>query len=406
MLTLSSGEKSFLQQSVRRDQVVRLDILDLATRQVLKQVQSTPADAKAGNKLAIAGGSVRADTSADVLRTCSVELVDPLHELGVDFGQLIAPDRLFQLWKGYRLPAPWGTGGYSLWSLGVFALNGQPEIDASEGKRIVRFAGGDKSCLANKRPRGGFLTAYRISQGTKKTDAIRAIAQYQTWGETQFNLTSDSIVTMPQDIPATDQDSPWELAQTVSAVVEANDRITRLFYDAYGRLTLAMDPGPDIDTLPAVWTAQPVSSGFSQLISARKQADLLAVGNGCRVKYGANRSAANIVTVYDTDTNSPTCVDRIGYFIKDWKNGQQDELIKTAVEANARATFEYRKAKSYQERIPLSLLEQPALEPWDVLQIAEPHADISGKYQLLSFAIDLGTSGVTQAEAWKVRKLT
>lgn len=405
MLTLTSGESDFLKQSTERNAAVRLDILDLATGVLVKRIQSMASDALSGEVLAITGGNVRVDTAAETLRTLTLELVDPLHELALGIGKIIGPDKLLKVYKGYQIPSPWGSGAYTFWPLGAFILNGVPEIDATGGKRTIRIQAGDKSCLANRRPRGGFRTAYRVSQGALKKDAIKAIAQYETWAETEFNLAPESTQTVPYDQPFTDQQSPWEAATKIAAIPEANGNITRLYYDAYGRLTLWVDPGPDLDNLPAVWTAQSVTSGFSQLVGAKLAPDILSFRNASRVKWGSSRVTPGVVTIYDSTATSDTYVGKIGWFIEDWKNGQQDDLIRNSAEATARANYEYKRLKSYQERVPMTLVEQPALEPWDVVQVVESQADINGKYQLLSFTVDLGGSGILSAEGWRVRKL-
>lgn len=407
MQGLSSGEQAFLLESTEREVMVRLEILDRVNRRVIRTIDTwlddIPDDLQDADRLMIIGGNVRVDTSQDVLRTLSLELVDPNRECTVGVDGLIGLDKMFRVYKGYRVPTPWGTGGISLWPLGVFLLNGIPDVDASSGQRIIRFQGGDKACLGNGRPEGGFQTAYRVSQGAKKVDAIRDLAS--KWNETDFNITPDSSATVPYDRPFPSSGAPYLAAQTINQIVEPNGKITRLSFNATGALTLAFDPGPDLASLPPVWTAQPVTKGFSQLVGARRQPDLLSLCNAVRVNYGSSRGAPGTVLVKDENPNSPTSVTRIGHRIKEWKNGAQDDLIWTQAEALARANFELQQDLSYQEKAPITLLEQPALEPWDVIYVSAPLADMSGNYQLLSFTIDLGTSGTMQAEGWRIRKL-
>jgi hypothetical protein len=405
MLTLTSDESDFLQESTEREWAVKLEIIERSSGAVVQTILTTSDDVLGGEVLAIIGGSVRVDTASEVLRALSLELADPFKELSVGIGNLIGLDKLYRVSKGYKIPSPWGSGAYVIWPLGVFALNGEPEIDATHGRRVVRIQGGDKSCLGNGRPRGKFKTAYKVSQGTTKKTAIQALAEYETWAETEFNLTPASTATVPFDLSFSDTDSPWQAARRVAEIPESDDSITRLYYDPYGQLTLAIDPGPDLDNLPAVWTAQPVESGFSQLVGARLVADVFKLRNASRVKWGSTRYTPGSTMTYDNTATSLTYVGTIGWFIEDWKNGQPDPLIRNLAEGQARANFEYKRLLSYQERVPMTLVEHPALEPWDVVQVTEGQADINGKYQLLSFNIDLGSSGVMQADAWRVRSL-
>ncbi len=403
MLTLTDGQKAFLQEATEREVSTRLEIVKKSTGEIVKVIETTADDLLDGETLAITSGSVRVDTSSEVLRTLSLQLADPNHEVTVGPGGLIDLDKYFKVYKGYKIPAPWGSGQYVTWPQGVFVLNGQPEIDATGGQRIIHLQAGDKTCLANKRPRGVFQNAIRISQGVTKVAAIQTIAQ--AWSETLFNLTPLSTATIPYDQPFTAQDSPWEAGQRINSLPEPNDAITRLYYDPTGRLTLAVDPGPDIENLPAVWAVKPTTEGPSQLVGARLSMDLLSLRNAVRVYFGSSRSAPGVVTVSDSNPNSLTYTGRIDWLLEEWKGGQQDDLIHTAGEATARANYELRRLLSYQERVPMRIVENPALEPWDVIEVVESQADISGKYQLLSYTIDLGNAGVMEAEGWKVRKL-
>lgn len=405
MLTLSASETVFLQQATERAVAIRVDIVQRSNGALVRRIEHTADDILDDEQLSIIGGSVRVDTSADVLRSLSLEIGDPNHEITIGLGGLFGLDKYIRVYKGYRIDAPWGSGAYTYWPLGVFVLNGNPEIDAEGGRRVVRIQAGDKTCLANKQPRGGLLTAYRVSQGTAKRAAIQTIAQYQTWGETQFNLTTDSTATVGWDLPFTAQQSPWEIAKRLNEIVEPNGKITRLLYDPNGALTLSVDPGPSLNDLPAVWTIQPVSDGLSQLIGARLVADVFKLRNACRVNWGSSRVTPGTVLDYDNDPSSPTYVGSIGYLIEEWKGGQLDDLIRNSDEALARAKFQRQSAQSYQERVPLTILENPALEPWDVVQVTETQADINAKYQLLSFTINLDNNLTMSAEGWRVRAL-
>lgn len=407
MLTLTEGQRAFLLEATEREPVVRVDIHDLYTGELVLSIQTELIDSPEqwwdSEQLGIVGGSVRVDTGAETLRTLSLQLVDPLHELSIGVGNIIGLDKLFTVYKGYKIPPPWGTGEVALWPLGVFVLNGRPEIDAQGGVRLITLQCGDKSTLANANPRGGFRTGFVLSQGLTKRAAILAIAQSETWGETQFNLTNDSTATLAYDRSFDTGSSCWEAVQRLNEIVEPDDRITRLRYDPYGRLAMSMDPGPDLERLPAVWSAQPVDEGFSQLVGATLGADILeGFGNGSRVRWGGNNITPGVVTVYDDEPNSPTYVGRIGWIIRDWKNGQQDDLIQNEAEGLARARFEYQQMRAYKNRVSLTLVEQPALEEWDVIYVNEGQCDATGNYQLLSFTIDLGNSGVMQAEGWQV----
>lgn len=405
MLTLTSGESSFLQEATERFWKTTIEIVNRTTGVVVKTIETTYDDLLDGEKLAVTGGNVRVDTNAEVLRTLSLELVDPSKELTVGPGQILWLDKLIKVYRGYKIPSPWGSGGYTTWPLGVFLLNGAPEIDATGGRRVIRIQAGDKSCLANGNPRGKFKLSTRIAQSTTKKAAIKAIAEGATWGETLFNLTPESTATVPFDLSWPDVESPWAAAQRVNEFVETGDKITHLYYDPYGYLTLEMDPGPDLASLPSVWTIRPVDSGPSQLVGAKLVSDILQLRNAVRVKWGSDRYAPGSVMVSDSDANSATYTGSIGWLIEDWKGGRPDELIRNLSEATARANFEKKRRLSYQERVPMTILEHPALEPWDVVSVTESQADINAKYQLLSFTIDLGASGVMQAEAWRVRNL-
>lgn len=401
MLSLTAAERDFLLTATEREVVARLEIVDRSTNQTVFVIDDRPG-MSTGTAQLLPGGSVKIDTAAEVLRTANLSIADPDSNLLVGVDALIGPARRFKLFKGYNVPA---QGDCTLWPLGVFELSAEPQIDPASSVRTIRLTLADKSSNANRRPRGGFKNALVASQGLTKLQAIQAIAAVETWQETQFNLWPGSTAALTYDLPWEDNRAPWEAVQQVNSIVEPDGAITRLYYDPYGRLTMIADPGPNLDTLPAVWTAKPTPDGLSQLVNASKSLDLFKLANAVQVKWGSQLVTPGVAWSIDQDPNSPVSVDKIGWLIWTWKGGSQDELIRNATEGQARADFERRRLRSFEEKVPFTIIENPALEPWDVAHIEEPLADVNGNYQLLSATISLDNNLAMACEGWRVRSL-
>lgn len=402
MLNQTAAQRDYLLNTRQREFTVRLEILDRQTERVLDTIDGVLEDAgqTAYEPQILPGGSVRVDPAGEVLRTAAFSLIDPYKEISVGVDGDIGMNKRFRISKGYKSGGVW-----DMTTLGTFELSGEPRIDPQTNARVIPLQLGDKSSNANGRPRGGLLRALRASQGLTKLQAIQAIAGVDTWGETNLNLWQGSTATLTYDLPWEDNKTPWEAAQAVNSIPEPDGTITRLYYDVFGRLTMAPDPGPNLDVLPAVWTAKPNPDGISQLAAASKSMDLFKIANAVQVKFGSQLVTPGVVWSIDTDPNSPTNVNTIGYYIWRWKNGAQDELIRNATEAQYRADFERRRLKAWEERAPYTILENLALEPWDVMHLERDEADLFGNYQLLSHSISLDANLLMTCEGWKVRKI-
>lgn len=392
MQHVTDTERAWLESATEREKLVRLELLD-RNEQVL-DVLDFSADESLGQ---IVDGSVTVDTTRDVLRSFSLTLADPNGYWTVGPGRRLWLDKRVRLSVGYRI-----NGQDRYWPQGVYLL-AAPEVDATGPARLVRLSGVDKSALANGRPRGGLTSVVTIAKGRRVDLAIGDLADRPEWGETKRNLTTVSMTLPWQMSWGPPSGSPWAAAREIASIADTvNNTCYRLYYDPDGVLTYAPDPDPNL--LSPVWTFRQSEDGVSLLVGSRLQVDDSELRNAVLVRGGSPRGGA-VVQALAYDTSQYLGVSAIGWRVSYWKGGQPDPLISTGAEAQARANYELRRLLSWQERVPLTLVELPPLEPWDVIRIEDPVAGIADNYQLLRYTLSLTSNGTMTAEAWRVRKV-
>jgi hypothetical protein len=344
-------------------------------------------------RVGLLSGSVNVDTSRDVLRNLSLDLVDHDGDWRPGANRSLWLDAYIQVYRGYEESA--------LWPQGVF-IPASPRI--GEQKR-VSIQGQDKASRANGRPEGGFTTILTISKGTNCKTALEALAGYSTWGETDLNLQATSSV-LPYDMTWTLTDYPWDAAGKVASI-PGNYR--PLHHDETGRLTWIPDPDPTSGS--PVWEVWPdggrpgtaLPDEYAAYIAAGLEIDTDELRNWVGVKGGSVQTALYYAEASDSSASSPTGVSRIGYRIYWHNGGRLDPLIATQAEAQARADYELRQRKRWTERIPLTMTELPPLQPWDVIRIINPEMGLSDNYQVTGYSLPLDASGQMTVTGWRVR---
>lgn|GEM_PF-2272463 len=394
MQALTAAERKWLETAPVREKRVRLELLD-SNENVLDALD-LDASPDAGQ---IMDGEITADTTRDVLRSFSLTIADPRGYWTAGPGARLWLDRRVRLSVGYVI-----DGQVRYWPQGVYLL-AAPTIGGSSGQRLVRLSGTDKSSLVNGRPRGGLTRVITIAQGRPLHLALADLMDMPEWCETRRNL-SPSAVTLPwQESAGPPSGTLWGMAQSVASIpdtLSGGASIWRLYYDVRGYATFAPDPDPLY--LSPVWTFRPNKSGVSLLMGAQKEIDDGELRNAVLVRGGSAKSAT--VEYLAADNSQYLGVEAIGYRVSYYNGGQADPLITTQAEAKARAEYELRKLLSWQERIPLELVELPPLEPWDVIRVEDDLTGISDTYQVLRLTLKLTSEGTMQAEAWRVRRLT
>jgi hypothetical protein len=235
------------------------------------------------------------------------------------------------------------------------------------------------------------------------------LAADASWGETDLNI-QDTTSVLPYDRNLTLTDKPWDVARQIASI-PGNYR--PLHYDESGRLTFILDPDPNqLTPVRDVWheagrPASALAGEFSSFIQADLESDTDQLINWVGVKGGSVQNGLYSSVVMDSDPNSPTSVNRIGYRMFWWNNGNPDPLIASQADADNRALYEYRQRKRWQEQVPLTMEELPFLQPWDVLRIRNPEIALDDNYQITAYTVPLEVPpsyrGEMQATGWKVR---
>lgn len=393
MQPITAAERAWLETATVREKRVRLELLD--NQEQVLEVLDLESDPGAGQ---IVDGSIEVDTTRDVLRSFTMTIADPGGHWTVGPGARLWLDRRVRLSVGYVI-----NGVERYWPQGVYLL-AAPEVDATGPQRLVRLSGTDKSTLANGRPRGGWLHAVTIAKGRPVHLAISDLMDLPQWNEQRRNL-APSQVTLPwNETFGPPSGSPWEAAQAIAGIpdtLSGGEAIWRLYYDVNGYAVCGPDPDPLM--LSPVWTFSPSETGVSLLIGTQRRIDDGELRNAVLVRGGGSKSA--VVEAVVQDESQTLGVDAIGLRLHYYNGGQPDPLITTKAEAEARARYELRKLLSWQERIPLQLVELPPLEPWDVVRIVDPVAGVHDNYQILRYSLSLTSEGTMQAEAWRVRRV-
>lgn len=313
------------------------------------------------------GGSVNADRSQAIRRTCTVTIADPTLIPRVASDQLAAYGARLRVARGVE----YGDGSQELVPLGVFRLD---SVDGDVNDGPVTLAGKAlEVAVADDK-----LTAVYTATGTV-VGAITALIQRSLPGADVIS----QIVDVPIGSRAFDvQADPWAGCQEIAAAAGAE-----VYSNADGVFVIAQLP--DLLTTPPVWAVEAVEGGV--YISANRAMSSDGVHNGI-LATGENTADGVPPVSYlaiDNDTGSPTYWG--GPFGRRPDFYSSSTLISTAACQQA-ANLKLAQAKAPNATGDISSLPNPALEPGDVFRVT--HEDGSRElHQAASFSVPLDEGG-------------
>jgi hypothetical protein len=389
-------------QTITAADIVALKTSELHPRTLIQVVsRSSPSDVRLTldtaasdydpERVGLVRGSVTVDTSRDVLRSLSIDLIDWEGDWRPGPNRYLWPDAYVRVYTGYKETAMWPQGVY---------VPQAPKI--GEGK-TVSFQGLDKASTVNGQPEGGFSLITTIGKGVNVKDALASLAGGS--GETDLNFQSTASV-IPYDMTWSLSDSEWAASRKIAAI-PGNYR--PLHFDEVGRRTWIQDPDPNqLSPSWLVWNepgrpGSALTDEYASWISASLEIDTDGLVNWVGVKGGSAQNGLYSSVVQDSDPNSPTSVSRINRRPFWWNNGNPDPIIASQTDADNRAAYELLQRKRWKERVSMSMTALPPLQPWDVLWFRNPEMGIDDNYQVISYTLPLDTSGQMNVTGWKVR---
>ena len=241
----------------------------------------------------MAGGSVTIDATAENIRTCSFQCLDPagvLTPVDPDTGDLLPDGVEIQIFSGYIF-----GGETVLYSQGVFGVT---EVDAASASNapgpVLSVTGSDRSVRIS---RNLFADAYAIAAGAGIATAVLGIlSQQATW------CTHTSIVNTTATVAAQmyqPGDDPWQAIQEICASAGL-----LAYFDREGILRVIEDPSLH----PAKPTALFIDGAAATHTSVTRITSNSPGYNGVIVTGQSLGSSSTVISgsAFDSDPSSPT----------------------------------------------------------------------------------------------------
>ena len=242
------------------------------------------------------GGTVTIDTTAEVVRTCSFEILDPsglLMPLWPSGGYLDPSKGVeVQIFSGYDV-----DGAVTLFSLGIFYLQ---EVDVASGSGGTTAPGPVLTVTANDRAEristNLFTDAFSIAQGTSIAQAVLDVLASQAPWCTQVSIAPASATVAAQ--AAQPGDDPWALMQSICA---SGGQL--IFFDRDGVLRVIDDPSAN----PAPPTATFADGLGNPATSVTRTTSNSPGYNGVIVTGQSMTSSSTVISgsAFDMDPSSP-----------------------------------------------------------------------------------------------------
>lgn len=303
-----------------------------------------------GSVLSIQNGSVTMDSRRGVGRTAELELVSTTSlTLSQVYDLLLTPDIEVTISRGLVL----ADGSTEYVPLGVFSTD---EVSYSKlAAGVIKWAGSDRS---KKVSRSKFVDPYQIASGTSLASAGTSLLQsrYASIATNFSNVVQTIGATIIYD--AGEGSDPWQSARDLFT-----DHGYDLNFDGNGVARAIAVPDPA--------TVSPVfdfgSSATNLVLDAEVRGTLEKSYNGVIITgEGSNLSSPVRGEAWDTDPTSPTYYlggyGKVPFF---WSS----PLITTSTLAQAVAIVLLSKLKGKTEQVSWPSVVNPALEPFDVVQI-------------------------------------
>ena len=323
------------------------DFLDALKSSNMKSVVTVTASD--GTEFTIAGGSVSMDSTREIGRTCTLELVPNENQSADDIYNLVrSPGLELTIKRGLDI-----NGTLEFVPLGVFSTD---QAEQSKSKRgNVKWDGSDRS---KKIARNRFLEPYQITSGTSLADAGQTLLQSRL-SNVVCNFTNVTETIGAQIVfDAGAESNPWKSARQLF-----QDYGYDLRFDGLGVANAVAIPDPSSQN--AVFD---FGSGETALVlDGTAKASLEGVYNGV-IATGEGTDVAVPVRaeVWDTDPSSPTYYlsgfGKVPYFFS-------SSLLTTTEQATKAANTLLAKVKGRFQSLAWPAIVNPALEPLDIVTV-------------------------------------
>lgn len=319
--------------------------------------------------LIIHEGQVRMDYNAEIQRTCSLTLADPLGDLTPDdMSDLLAvAGNEIKVYRGLYL----NDGTLEEVPLGVFDIS-STDITESGDSHTIQIMGYDRSRAVS---RNKFTQPYVIAEGTTYTDAIRSLilSRFPAALFEQDNMP----YTTPQIIFDVDRD-PWKAAMSL-----AKDQGCDLSFNGDG--VVVCTPTPDPATMESVDNYHE-GDDCTMLSISKRWNDEEIVNYWIVTGESTNDEPPVSAEAKDTDPASPTYIyGPHGIHLKRYKSNTVNTTDQAQQVANA---LLYQSLGSY-ETLRFSAIPNPALELNDVIHIERARIGVAARYVLDKISIPL-----------------
>lgn len=380
MITVSSELQTLLGSGRIRPKRIRLDFMEVNSsgdEEVFRRL-----DLDDGDEL-ILGGTITMDAGQEVWRRLTLKLSAKDGTLRPEPGADTWVDKRVQLYIGYLLSSgttEWIPVGRYIWE--------DPEYVHQLTTKEINLQGFDKAALVTGQPRGGFAARTTMASGTNIKTGIKALADSSDWDENR-QILADVSETTPYKFEWEAGEPPWSAARQLAAI-PANPSYL-LYYDALGYLTLKSDPAQNTANSVLTYNTDPDSNGFS-LVAGELTVKWLTSAVVNHYQALGLTTARPPVPVLgeatDTDASSPTRIASIGRRFR-LHRPTPDRYLTSLAKANDISAYHLRKGKQLQQRVTFSAVEDPRLEPMDIITITDPDAAVSGRYQVLGISLSL-----------------
>jgi hypothetical protein len=305
------------------------------------------------DELPIVGGSVTYDASAEVMRTCDMQLLGPTPAAADD---LLAPaGTSFRLWRGAR---DW-TGQTVEEPLGVYVTD---ESGVERGS-VTSVSGSDRAVMvADAR----WETATELAGPLVQVIQSILDSRLPAGMAPPLNAASTSFVVRPVVFGEERDNNPWKDAQELAEAAGM-----RLYFDRSGTPTL--EPVPDPDTAPVVWSyiagREPLYLDGAKQLFGRPYNVFVAT---YEPEDGGER-AVDVVVDDDPQSGSYVGLYRKPYFLT---NG----LMETKPMRVEAATAALNARKGLAEVVTLQSVPHPAFDVGQVVRAEDPDLRVDARY--------------------------
>ena len=335
--------------------------------------------------LPISSGSVSADASSTVRRTCNVTLFQQREANNLvpntGFDYLTPYGNELRLFRGIKFAD--GTVEYV--PLGVFEIIDVSISDTNDGIEID-ITGLDRSVIIS---RNKLIDAYTLTTGTLESSITNLLQNRYADVQTNFPTTNISV---EQVVIGTDNArDAWKSAVELCSLVGYD-----LYFDVFG--VAIMRQFPSIDG--AVVVATYIEGEGTTITSLDRSISSRETYNGIIYTAQGSRFSPIQVQVWDEDTTSPTY--RYGVFGSSPKF-IDSQLVSTETDAIKAATSLLNRYIGAQETINWESMVDPTLEPNDVVYIKTVGSKVDRLVIIDSIEIPLGADETMSANARVVR---